>query len=200
MLWIGLTGGIACGKSTVSRLIRSKGFAVVDADELAKEVVRVGTPAYGDIQQAFGPEVVDSSGLKRREIAEIVFKDPLRLRKLEEIIHPRVRELARQKRLELEGKNLPMAFYDVPLLFETKMESGFDQIVVVACSEKVQLQRLIARDQLSVEQANARLRAQLPLTEKIKRAHEIIFTEGSLADLERDVSDVLARLLRSSQK
>ena len=195
MMWIGLTGGIATGKSTVSRLLAARDFAVVDADRLAREAVQFGTKANLEIARVFGPGAILSTGdLDRKVIGDIVFSDRTKLALLEGIIHPRVRELAQERRKALEAEGRAVAFYDVPLLFEKKMESLFDRVVVVACDKKTQRQRLIARDGFSAEDADRRLAAQMPIEEKIGRSHDVIRNDGSLQDLEREVAAFVARL------
>ncbi len=199
MLWVGLTGGIASGKSSVSRLMRQKGYAVIDADELAREVAQKGTSAHSEIVTAFGPDAVLPSGdLNRAKIGEVVFKDRSRLEELEKIIHPRVRALAAQKRLELEGKGVEFAFYDVPLLFEKKMQPMFDRVVVVICSPELQKQRLMARNHFTPDEAERRIFAQLPMTEKAVLADDVIENNGDLVALERAVDDYL-KILHQAQ-
>jgi len=199
MLWIGLTGGIACGKSSVTRLLRTKGLPVIDADELAREVVRAGTKGLSEIAQAFGPEAIGPDGeLDRKRIGEWVFGHPENLAKLEAIVHPRVRELQDQRRRELEARGEAIAFYDVPLLFEKKMEPLFDRILAVVCSPEPQIARLMARNGLSRAEAEVRIRSQVPADEKARRAHDVIWNDGDLASLEAAVDGYLAKI-RASQ-
>lgn len=195
MLWIGLTGGIACGKSSVSRLLRQRGYAVIDADELAREVAQKGTPAHSEIVTAFGPDSVACDGeLNRAKIAQVVFSDRTRLAELERIIHPRVRALSDQRRKELEARGEKMAFYDVPLLFEKKLAPLFDRVVAVVCRPELQKERLMARNSLSADEAGRRISAQLPLAEKAKLAHHVIENNGSLEELETAVDRFLDSL------
>jgi dephospho-CoA kinase len=195
MLWIGLTGGIASGKSTVSRLLKARGYQVVDADELVREVSQSGTPAFKEITQAFGQGSISTDGtLNRKKIAEVVFTDRSKLDALEKILHPRVRELATQKRAELARRGTALAFYDVPLLFEKSMESLFDRVVVVVCSRELQLSRLMARNGLTVSEAEVRIQAQLPLEVKAKRGHDVLRNEGTLAELEASLDQFLKSL------
>jgi dephospho-CoA kinase len=195
VIWIGLTGGIASGKSTVSRLLRARGFAVVDADLLAREAVQIGTKAHSEILRHFGPDVVLPSGeLNRARVGEIVFADRSKLELLESLIHPEVRRLALERRAQLEKQGSTHAFYDVPLLFEKKMESLFDHITVVACDPKVQKARLMARNGFSSEEADRRIASQHAMEKKIKGAMTIIYNDGSLEDLERGVDDYIKKL------
>jgi dephospho-CoA kinase len=176
-------------------MMRERGFEVVDADQLAREVVQIGTEANLEIARVFGPgAVLESGDLDRKRIGEIVFSDRTKLALLEGIIHPRVRALALEKKRAFEARGLTFAFYDVPLLYEKNMVELFDRVVVVACSERTQLARLIARDGFAPEEAARRVAAQLPIAVKVDRADDVISNEGSLADLEKEVDAYLARL------
>lgn len=195
MLWIGLTGGIASGKSTVSQLLRSQGYSVVDADELVRELYQAGSSAYSEMLQAFGQEISDANGiLNRQKIADLVFRDKAKLKVLEDILHPRVRELALKKKAELERAGKAFAFYDVPLLFEKNMESFFDQIVVIACSRELQLQRLMTRNGFSSEEAERRIQAQIPIEEKVRRGNYVINNERSFENLQQELEVYLNEL------
>jgi dephospho-CoA kinase len=198
MLWVGLTGGIATGKSTVTEVLRRRGIPVVCADELAREVVQKGTEGFRLVTQVFGPAAIASDGeLDRKEIGRQVFTDPQRLKELEEIIHPRVRALTEEYRTRLAKQGHSLGFYDVPLLFEKKMESFFDQIVVVHADRDLQKTRALKRDQLTDLEIERRLLAQLPGSEKVNKAHYVIYNNGTLVELEKQVDSVLAQLLSS---
>ena len=197
MLWIGLTGGIACGKSTVSKLLAAKGFPVVDADVLAREVVRIGEPALEEIEAAFGPGLVDQGrALDRQKLASIVFIDPKKLAQLETILHPRIRNRALERKRALTKAGTKVAFYDVALLFEKHMQTLFDETVVVTCSADRQLERLILRNSLTGEEATRRIAAQLSLGEKERLAGDVIRNDGDFAALELEVSRYLKRLFQ----
>ena len=195
MKWIGLTGGIASGKSTVSRVLRWRGFPVVDADQLARDVVAVGSDGYRQVLQVFGPGIIGKNHeLDRKKIGAVVFNDREKLDALEAILHPLIRDLAVKKRAELESQGFDIGFYDVPLLFEKKMESLFDSIVVVACQPEAQLLRMVTRDGLTEDAALARLNSQIPIGEKVQRASEVILNNGSLKDLEGAIDRYIERL------
>lgn len=195
MKWIGLTGGIATGKSTVSRLLVSRGHAVIDADRLSREVVAPGTDGYREIVGEFGSEIVADNGeIHRKRVGEIVFQDRAKLARLEGIIHPRVRKRTEELRRELEAEGRDIAFYDVPLLFEKKMKPLFDRVVVVACSPDLQLDRLMKRDSLSLDEARKRISVQLPISEKARLSDDVIYNNGDLSDLERSVDAYLKKL------
>jgi dephospho-CoA kinase len=196
-LLVGLTGSIATGKSMVSRMFAHLGARVLDADLLAREVVMPGQPAYLKIVEEFGQTVVQEDGtLDRKALGAIVFADPARRKRLEEITHPAVR--LRQQRIlsvleeeEFEG----IVIWDVALLFETDGVARMDRVVVVYTDPETELARLVARDGISEEQARARMRSQLPVAEKAKRAHYVIDNSGERVDTERQVKAVYESLL-----
>jgi dephospho-CoA kinase len=176
---VGLTGGIASGKSTFAAMLRLRGVPVVDADALAREAVAPGSPALARIAEAFGPEaLLADGGLDRRWMAARVFADPAERRRLEAITHPAVRDLmaAEVSRLAAEGHAL--VFYDVPLLFEVGLDAALDSIVVVWTPRAVQLERVAQRDGLTPFEAEARVAAQLPIDEKAARADFVVGNEG----------------------
>jgi dephospho-CoA kinase len=195
MLWIGLTGGIACGKSSVTQFLRDAGYAVVDADVVAREVVAGGSQGAQAIKTAFGPGVFLTSGeLDRKKIASLVFDDPSKLKELEAIIHPLVQQRTQQLRAKLAHAGQALAFYDVPLLFEKNLQAQFDHTVVVTCDSSIQLARLMKRNGLSETEAKIRIASQLPLEEKLKRADDCILNNGSLEELKVRVQDYLNRV------
>lgn len=195
MKWIGLTGGIASGKSTVSRIIVNSGIPVIDADQLAREVVRPGSEGYEEVIQAFGLSAVSADGeLDRKVIGEVVFRDKSKLAVLESIIHPRVRRLAEERRRELESKGYSIAIYDVPLLFEKKMKPLFDSVITVVCAPDIQLKRLMDRDKIEKEEALRKISAQLTMTEKAAQSDHVIENNSDLEALERSVKTLIKSL------
>ena len=190
----GLTGGVGMGKSTSAAFLQARGAKVVDTDLLARELVKPGQPALSEIQDAFGKKVISSEGaLRRDELANLVFADPVARKKLEAILHPRIREswLAQVQNWRQESR--PLAFVVIPLLFETQAESHFDKIICVACSENARRERLHARG-WALEQIDWRIAAQMPIAEKISHAHYVIWTEGDLENHSRQVDGILERL------
>jgi dephospho-CoA kinase len=194
---VGLTGGIASGKSTVAGLLRARGAPVVDADALARAVVAPGRPALAEIERAFGPDVLQADGaLDRKRLGARVFADPAARLRLEAITHPAIREemAAETRRLAADGHDL--AFYDAPLLYEVRLDAVLDSVVVVWAPRDVQRNRLTLRDGLSSAEAEARLAAQLPLDEKAARADFVIENGGAPEGLGEKADRLLADLRR----
>lgn len=193
----GLTGGIASGKSTVSRLLRELGAHVLDADVIARRVVEPGSPGLAEIAARF-PGVIGPDGrLDRAKLGARVFADANERAALNAITHPRVREEFARQVAALEAQGVKRILYDVPLLIETGLHAGMDGVVVVWVPRAVQKARLMARDGLSEEAAEARLAAQLPLDEKRQHATWLVDNSGGLeatrAQVERIWREIQAR-------
>lgn len=192
MLWIGLTGSIGSGKSTVSELLQKRGIPVVDADQLARQVVHPGTAGEKQVLQAFGTKVADANGhLDRKKMAAVVFSDSEKLKLLESIIHPLVQQENQRLRKELKQAGHKMAFYDVPLLFEKKLEAQFDALVVVYADLEICIQRVMGRNQWTRAEVEARIRNQLAIEEKIKKAHWTLNNNGTRHELDLAVEKML---------
>jgi len=180
ILRVGLTGGIASGKTTVAQQWQQKGAVVIDADELAHAALEPGTPSYQAVVQRFGMGIVNPDGtVNRPALGEIVFQDPDQRQALNQIIHPVVRQKRRAilDALTRSGGDV-IAVAVIPLLYEVGEETEFDCVVVVACSETTQLARLAAKG-LGERQARARIAAQWPLSRKMDRADYVIWNDGS---------------------
>ncbi|QJC51477.1 dephospho-CoA kinase [Paenibacillus albicereus] len=178
---IGLTGGIASGKSTVSRMLRERGAFVSDADEAARAVVEPGEPALGDIVRAFGDGVLQPDGrLDRAALGRIVFGQPDKLRRLEGILHPAIRRRM-QEEMEQAERHRPdrLVFADIPLLFETGQDKAYDGVLTVYAPADVQLERLMKRSGMDEAEARRRIGLQLDLEEKRLRADWVIDNGGS---------------------
>lgn len=189
---IAVTGIAGSGKSTVTRLLREMGAFTMDADELAREVVEPGSPALGEIQRAFGNDVMNADGtLNRKKLGAVIFHDTEKRRQLERITHPRIRDLAAARAAEAE--HAPLVVYDCPLLFEAGLD-GFKKIVVVSSDEASAVRRMMARANISREEAVSRLRAQLPLEEKKRRADIVIENNGTLEELREQVQRIFDSL------
>jgi dephospho-CoA kinase len=194
---VGLTGGIACGKSTVSRMFEERGAHIVDADRIAREVVLPGQPALREVVEAFGVEVLTSEGtLDRKRLGSIVFGNEAARRTLESVLHPRIREeIAGQMAYWKEKEPGGLTIVDIPLMFESGLDKRYDfeDILVVYVPRTMQLERIMTRDGLSAEEANRRIDAQMPIDEKRALADVVIDNSGSLADTERQVESYLLR-------
>jgi dephospho-CoA kinase len=193
----GLTGGIASGKSTVARRLRARGLPVIDADALAREVVVPGSAAALEIRATFGDSVFASDGtLDRKALGAMVFSDPAKRARLNAITHPKIAVMTAQCASDLKARGEPMACYEAALLVENGLAKGFQPLIVVAASEATQRARLMARDGLDEAAADARIRAQMPLAEKLKVASIVLHNDGSPGDLVRATDDALSRVAK----
>ena len=194
---IGLTGGIASGKSTVARILARLGAAVVDADQLAREAVLPGTPAHEAIVAAFGPAILQHDGtLDRTALGRLVFADPEARRRLEAITHPAIRALAEQHLSALRKAGTQFVLYVAPLLIEARATDRVDEIWVVYADRETQLARLMTRDGLSRQEAEQRLAAQMPMEEKARYGSVVIDNRGPPDELEREVTRLWRELLK----
>ena len=192
---VGLTGGVASGKSTVSAMLAELGAVVIDADLLAREVVAVGTPGLAEIVEAFGPSVLtEDGGLDRPAMGALVFVDPDKRKVLEAIIHPRVRE--RGHELEAGAPDGALVVHDIPLLAETGQASAFDAVIVVDVPTEVQIDRMVTLRGLSTDEAESRIAAQASREDRLAIATHVIENTGTIDDLRRRVDEVVADLRR----
>jgi dephospho-CoA kinase len=184
-LRIGLTGGIASGKSEVARLFARLGIPVIDTDAIAREVVEPGTPGLARVIEAFGREILQPDGrLDRRRLRGIVFADPATRCRLEAILHPFIRAAMNEQSARARG---PYQILVIPLLVESGLRSSVDRVLVVDCAESVQLERLTRRDQASEPEARAILQAQTSRDERLALADDVIVNDSDLGALERAV-------------
>lgn len=179
MLLVGLTGGIACGKSTVAQMLSARGVPLIDADVLAREIVEPGQPAFNDIVAAFGDVLTPDGQLDRKRLGSVVFADVEKRKALEAMTHPRIFQRFTEKTQVLEQKGEPVIVYDAALLFERKLSELMNLVIVVTLPPEVQLLRLKTRDALSDEEALRRITAQMPIEEKVKQADFVIDNSGS---------------------
>lgn len=198
MLLVGLTGGLATGKSTVAGLFRACGAVVLDADVLAREVVQPGKAAWRDIVRTFGKAVLrPDRTLDREALAAIVFSNQAKRRRLNAIVHPRVaREQARLTREIAKKDPKAVVIYDVPLLFEAGVHRRMDRVIVVTADQRTQIARLLRRNHLSRAEALRRIRSQMPLPDKVKLADYVLDGTLPLSELRRHVKAVYAELRR----
>ncbi len=191
---VGLTGGIASGKSTVSDLFRQKGARIVDADIVAREVTRKGTQGYHGILDLFGPAVIDNNGqLNRKKLGAIVFGSPEKRKMLERLVHPLIAAESQKQLTEL-GKNIPFVFYDAALLIENNTHLSLWKTIVVAADKQTQQNRLRKRDGLTEKEVTQRIHAQMPLEQKCAVADFVIDNNGSLTHTQDQVHRIWQEL------
>jgi len=202
---VGLTGGLGSGKSTVARILRDLGAVVVSADEIAREVVAPERPAYAEIVQAFGTEILQEDGrIDRARLATLIFADPAARAQLNRITHPRIRARIHEEVDRLQ-RTLPadaVIVLEVPLLLDTAPRDAFplEGVIVVAVDEATQVKRLQRRDGIDAAEARQRLQAQRPLREKVAEAEWVIDNGGLRRETRRQVEDLWRRLLDSGRK
>jgi dephospho-CoA kinase len=198
MIVVGLTGGVATGKSTVAGLFHRCGAIVIDADQLARQVVEPGKPAWRDIVRTFGKSILRSDGsIDRQALGAIVFRSPRKLRRLERMIHPRVARLqTRLTKRTAERRPNAVVIYEVPLLFEAGVDARVDEIIVVSTDRRTQIERLTRRTGLPRAQVLRRINSQMPLARKRRMAGIVLDGTMPLSKLKRMVT----RLYRELQK
>ncbi|MEE8512445.1 MAG: dephospho-CoA kinase [Acidiferrobacterales bacterium] len=193
MLRIGLTGGIGSGKSSAAAMFARRGVPVIDADEIAKQLVAPGQPAYERIIQRFGKEFVDADGfIDRGRLRRHVFDDPASRRELEAILHPRVR---RQIQRQLRALRAPYCVIVIPLIFEANQQDLVDRILVIDAAEDTQVQRVAARSSLADDEIRKIIAAQIGRNVRLRQAHDVITNEGELEQLEERVDAFHTRYL-----
>lgn len=193
---VGLTGGIACGKTTVAKMFGDLGIPVIDADDLSREVVEPGTPGLARIVEEFGEEVLDAKGrLDRKRLADVVFENEEARGKLNGILHPLIGAAGAQHIANLQDNAAPYILYEAALLVETGAYKAFLALVVVSADEAVQKARLLERDGFTSDEADARIASQLPLTEKTAVADHVIVNDGDLAATRSQVAAVHEKLV-----
>ena len=195
---VGLTGGIASGKSTVSEIFAELGAVIIDGDKLAREVVERGTPGLAQVVEAFGPEILTPDGdLDRPKLGQVVFNDEARRKVLEGIVHPLVFE--RYAALEASAPTDGVVVHDIPLLAETGRADTFDAVVVVETPVEVQVERMLRDRGWTREDAESRIAAQASAEQRRAIATHLIVNDGSLADLRARVEEVWAELSASEK-
>ncbi len=194
-MWVGITGPMGSGKSTVAHLLRQMGLAVLDADQVATKVLSPGSPGEAEVLKTFGQQLKDRQGhLNRRALGRLVFADPKKLETLEKIIHPRVRDEITEQREALAKLGRVAAFYDVPLLFEKKMRDQFDHVLVVSTDEALRNARVKTRSQLTDQEIEERTKFHIPSAIKEASASFVIKNSGDLEGLRGEILRALAHL------
>ncbi|WKA56173.1 dephospho-CoA kinase [Planococcus shixiaomingii] len=190
---IGLTGSIASGKSTVSKMLADLGYPIVDADLVARVVVEPGTETLKEIEAIFGNEVILPDGtLNRAKLGEVIFNDPASRQKLNNVIHPAIRKEMLRQRDAFLAQGHKTVILDIPLLFESKLLNFADKILVVSVTEENQLVRLMERNGLSEQEALARIGSQLPMAVKEAGADAVIFNNGTLKETKQQLLHILS--------
>src|SRR5438105_3961854 len=195
---IGLTGGIASGKTTVAAMLRDLGATVIDADAAARAVVEPGTPGLNAVVEAFGPEILDGDRLDRWKLGGIVFEDPAARRRLEEITHPLIRAWMAERQREAEERGDVRVVLDIPLLYENGLDRGLKAVILVYVPAEIEMERLMARNSLSQEEAGRRLAAQMPIEEKKARADYVIDNSGTREQTLEQARKVWKQITRGS--
>lgn len=190
---IGLTGSIASGKSTISAMLKEKGYPIIDADLVARLVVEPGTSTLSEIERVFGDQVMNKDGTLNREVlGQLIFHEPAKRKQLNDLMHPAIRAEMLRQRDELLERGEQTLIMDIPLLFESHLQHFVDKILVVSVTEEMQLQRLMQRNSLSEEEAKARIQSQLPISEKEKGADAVIYNNGSIEQSKGQLERIIA--------
>lgn len=197
---IGLTGSIASGKSTVSKMLEDLGYPIIDADLVARQVVEPGSGTLTEVEALFGPEVIREDGsMNREKVGALIFSDPVKRKQLNDIIHPAIRaEMLRQRSAFLAGGHSTIVM-DIPLLFESKLQHFVDKVLVVSVTEENQLTRLMERNGLSEKDARARISSQLPMSVKEEGADAVIYNNGTTEETAHQLTRILEQWGESSQ-
>ncbi|MBM7620548.1 dephospho-CoA kinase [Bacillus tianshenii] len=191
---IGLTGGIASGKSTVAAMLKEYGLPIVDADVVARQVVEVGEETYNKLVSVFGEEILqEDKSLDRVKLGKLIFENKEKRERLNSIMHPSIRNRMKEESREYQEKGHRTVVMDIPLLFESKLTHLVEKTLLVYVDEAVQLERLMKRNSLSKEDAMARITSQMPLREKVDLADEVIQNNGSLEETKEQLHDILKK-------
>jgi len=196
MIVVGLTGGIACGKSTVSKCFLRNNIPIIDADELAREVVYTGGKGWFEIYCTWGKDYLNKDdSINREKLGELVFNNSKEMDKLNSIMVPLIKEASTNKIEWHRTVGYPIVVYDAALICEMGNADKYRPLIVVSCPEETQISRLIKRNNLTREQAQARINSQMPVAEKVKLANFVIDTSGSLENSERQTLEIISKLM-----
>jgi len=202
MLWVGLTGGIASGKSTVARLLQQEGAEIIDADRIAHRLIRKGGAAYSEVLSAFGKGILDGlREISRKRLGELIFSSPEARHKLNQILHPLVFERALAEKARVIRKNPEKVIvFELPLLFEVKADLDFDSTLLAYVDRKMQIERVIRRDGFSREDALLRIQAQMPLEDKVPLSDEVIETGRPVSEVQKQVRRIYLEWVLKSKR
>lgn len=197
---IGLTGSIASGKSTVSKMLEDLGYPIIDADLVARQVVEPGSETLTEIEALFGPEVIREDGsMNREKVGALIFSDPVKRKQMNDIIHPAIRSEMLRQRSEFLADGHKTIVMDIPLLFESKLQHFVDKVLVVSVTEENQLTRLMERNGLSEKDARARISSQLPMSVKEEGADAVIYNNGTIEETAYQLARILEQWGENSQ-
>lgn len=189
---IGLTGSIASGKSTVSKMLEDLGYPIIDADLVARKVVEPGSETLKEIEALFGSEIIRDDGTMNREkVGALIFSDPVKRKQMNDIIHPAIRAEMLRQRSAFMAEGHQTIVMDIPLLFESKLQHFVDKILVVSVTEDNQLSRLMERNGLSEKDARARIGSQLPMSVKEEGADAVIYNNGTIEETAQQLTRIL---------
>lgn len=195
--FLGLTGGIASGKSTTDDFFKKKNIPIIDSDLIAHKIMEVGQAGYQAVVDYFGSKILtDNQTINRRKLGEIVFNDQAKLKKLNSLTHPLVHQEIKRQMEQYRLNQEKLVVIDVPLLFESGFESLCDGVLVISISPELQLKRLMKRNNFTEKEALSRINNQMPLSEKEKRATYVVANTGTINDLEKKLSDLLQKIGR----
>lgn len=192
---LGLTGGIATGKSTADRFFKKRGIPVIDSDQVAHQLMGIGQPSWLAIKKEFGPAYFNSDQtLDRQKLGQLVFEQPVKMRRLNRLTHPLIREVILDRLRALKKEGVRIVVLDVPLLYECHSQILCDQVLVVTLPEQVEIERLRQRNNFSEKQARERIKSQMPLKEKEAKADYVIANTGTIKELEDKLAHLLAKI------
>lgn len=195
MKWVGLTGGIATGKSTALQLLAEKKYATIDSDKIANEFTKINTPEYCEIVSTFGKSILDDDfSINRKLLANIVFRDIKKRILLEQILHPTIEQEVTKQRNFYNARGDKFCFCEVPLLFEKNLKKKFDFTILVWCSEGIQLARIAGRDKIKDSESRLIISNQMPISEKVKNSDFCIDNSGTKAELKSQLYRLLLKL------
>lgn len=195
--FLGLTGGIASGKSTADEFFKKKKIPIIDSDLIAHRIMEIGQNGYKAVVDYFGTDILnDDQTINRRKLGGIVFNDKAKLKKLNELTHPLVHQEIKQQMAQYRANQEKLVVIDVPLLFESGFESLCNGVLVISITPELQIERLMKRNDFTKKEAIARISNQMPLSEKEKRATYVVANTGTIDDLEKKLSDLLQEIGR----
>lgn len=194
-LVLGLTGGIATGKSTADKFFEEKNIPIVDCDEIAHNIMNVNKPAWKDIKEVFGEKYLnEDQTINRKKLGKLVFNDPTKMKILNEITHPRIFQEMESQIAQYKSEGYSLIIVDAPVLFESHSEKYYDKTLVISLPQYLQIKRLMARNNLTKEEALSRINSQMSLKEKEARATYVIENTGSVEDLYKKLNELLTKI------